>query len=62
MSDVNEDKLVARVLREMAKIIEGCDVEGYPADDGEYIFDLEMTFINLAEAIKKRAEKLEKPS
>ncbi len=48
MREMNEDRLVARVLRELSKVVEDCNIEDYITDDDVYVFDLEMTFINLA--------------
>lgn len=59
MNDMNEDRLVARVLRELSNIVEDCDIEGEIPEDDVYVFDLEMTFINLAKALRKRPEALE---
>ena len=59
MSDVSEDKLVARVLREIAKIVEDCDIHHYPIDE-DVVGDVEGTFESLAEAIKKRVDELDK--
>jgi len=48
------------VLKELSKIIEDCDVEGDVTDGGEYVYDLEMTFVQLAEDIRKRDKALDK--
>ena len=60
MNDINENRLVAKVLKELSKIIEDCDVEGDVTDGGEYVYDLEMTFVQLAEDIRKRDKALDK--
>ena len=59
MTDVNENRLVAKVLKELSNIIYDCGVEGYAGDNDEWVFDPEMTLINLVDEIRKRAKELE---